>query len=158
MKIVIPIQQRLAHPKRHKCQLHYKKQEWSEDQKTVTAKCPGKEGKQTFEDKFYVIDGSEGPERMIMWMKDFKEKIMEPSATNYKYIDLCFLCLTDGDLRTKVRDILNLTNKSAVMKVGQIGQFSRITHLEKLNTFTTQKELDDFRDTDEYQQLRYILD
>ena len=148
MKIVIlRKQQRLVYHKSHKYQLHYKKQEWSEDQKTVKAKRPGKEGKQTFKDKFYVIDGSEGPERMIMWMKDFKEKIMEPSATNYEYIDLCFLHLTDGDLRTKVWDILNLTNKSAVMKVGQIGQFIWINHLEKLNTFTTQEELDDFRDT-----------
>ena len=56
MKIVIPKkQQRLAHPKRHKCQFNYKKQEWSEDQKTVKAKLPGKEGKQTFEDKKLIM-------------------------------------------------------------------------------------------------------
>ena len=64
---------------KHKCHIPFKKVGWPEDHKTVNANKKAKPGETTFNDKFHVLNGSEDAECTAEWLKDFDDKIIQPS-------------------------------------------------------------------------------
>ena len=63
---------------RHKCFMTTMPQEWDkEEDTTVKAKAPPtSSGKQSFEDQYFLFKGDEVPEKYILWMIAFEEKLV----------------------------------------------------------------------------------
>ena len=67
-------------PGKHKCNIPFKKKGWPEGHTQVVANKKARPGEQTFNDTYYVLNGTEDAECVAEWLKDFDEKILAPSV------------------------------------------------------------------------------
>ena len=95
---------------KHKCIILYKKVGWPNGHKKLKANHKSRVGEQSFDNKFHVLDDTEDAKSCAMWLKDFNEKILQPSMrkknlkvggvkiNQFDHVDDTFQKLTAGML------------------------------------------------------------
>ena len=167
MKVTATIPKKIK-PGKHKCHIPFKKVGWPEDHPMVNANKKAKPGETTFNDKFYVLDGSEDAECTAEWLKDFDIKILQPMMRRkqkefkknpkaYENTDIfdsiqdCFMKLTDGTVQTAVKATLaNIDPATSTMKVGDVSMFENEHCKKQLLAYTEQKKLKQFQEENLY--------